>query len=278
MHSYSVGAPPLQRPSSLLTHTIPAARRDPGATVRRTNAEEAVPGVCDGVASGEASSGLPTVSSLTSLLVFAISSVYTPMLRLSTTRVVDFPLRPRSSRQFGLGLKTHAVLTVAGIPCIVVLDSAVAYIMSKCDLALVGAEAVCESGGLVNFVRSVEYPSPRIALTFSHLDRRVPDGHCCESDGQAFLRCVRESERKVECADFPTPPCQRWRSRSSSLVSCTARPSASSHHNSLTFARIALFLNTTFPQAFLPPRLPSQLSTTRSRPSPPASRQRLCDQ
>lgn len=34
----------------------------------------------------------------------------------------------------------------------VVLDSAVCYIMPKCDLAIVGAEAVCESGGLVNFV------------------------------------------------------------------------------------------------------------------------------
>lgn len=32
------------------------------------------------------------------------------------------------------------------------LDSAVAYVMPKCDLAVVGAEAVCESGGLINFV------------------------------------------------------------------------------------------------------------------------------
>jgi translation initiation factor eIF-2B subunit alpha len=58
-----------------------------------------------------------------------------------------------SFHQFGLGLKTQAVLAEAGIPSVVVLDSAVAYIMSRCDMAVVGAEAVCESGGLVNFVR-----------------------------------------------------------------------------------------------------------------------------
>jgi hypothetical protein len=62
--------------------------------------------------------------------------------------------------QFGLGLKTQAVLAEAGIPSVVVLDSAVAYIMSRCDMAVVGAEAVCESGGLVNFVRrSLSVPS-----------------------------------------------------------------------------------------------------------------------
>ena len=43
-------------------------------------------------------------------------------------------------------LRTHAVLTAAGIPCVVVLDSAVAYIMDRVDLVLVGTEAVVESG------------------------------------------------------------------------------------------------------------------------------------
>ena len=56
-----------------------------------------------------------------------------------------------------MGLKTHAILTEAGIPCVVVLDSAVAYVMPKCDMAIVGAEAVCESGGLINFV-SLSFP------------------------------------------------------------------------------------------------------------------------
>lgn len=36
--------------------------------------------------------------------------------------------------QFGLGLKTHALLTAAGIESVVVLDSAVAYVMAKVSL------------------------------------------------------------------------------------------------------------------------------------------------
>ncbi|KAK4332674.1 Translation initiation factor eIF-2B subunit alpha [Rhodotorula toruloides] len=74
------------------------------------------------------------------------------LLYAAQTQKKRFQVYVTESRPFGLGLKTHAVLTEAGIPCIVVLDSAVAYIMSKCDLAVVGAEAVCESGGLVNFI------------------------------------------------------------------------------------------------------------------------------
>lgn len=50
--------------------------------------------------------------------------------------------RPRS-----LGNKTYEALTAAGIPCAVVLDSAVAYVMEKVDVVLVGSEAIVESGG-----------------------------------------------------------------------------------------------------------------------------------
>ena len=59
-----------------------------------------------------------------------------------------------SPRQFGLGLKTHAVLLENNIESVVVLDSAVSFIMGKVDMCIVGAEAVCESGGLVNYVSS----------------------------------------------------------------------------------------------------------------------------
>ena len=51
-------------------------------------------------------------------------------------------------------LKTYGILTAAGIPCTVVLDSAVAYVMDKVDFVLVGSEAVVESGGLINAVGS----------------------------------------------------------------------------------------------------------------------------
>jgi len=58
------------------------------------------------------------------------------------------------ARPRGLGIKTQEALTAAGIPCTVVLDSAVAYVMDKVDFVLVGSEAVVESGGLINAVGS----------------------------------------------------------------------------------------------------------------------------
>ncbi|KAI0928790.1 hypothetical protein AcW2_004681 [Taiwanofungus camphoratus] len=58
------------------------------------------------------------------------------------------------ARPRGLGLKTYQALTAAGIPCTVVLDSAVAYVMDRVDFVLVGSEAVVESGGLINAVGS----------------------------------------------------------------------------------------------------------------------------
>lgn len=52
--------------------------------------------------------------------------------------------------------KTYESLSKAGIPCTVILDSAVAYAMGKVDLVLVGSEAVVESGGLINAVGSYQ--------------------------------------------------------------------------------------------------------------------------
>jgi translation initiation factor eIF-2B subunit alpha len=51
-------------------------------------------------------------------------------------------------------IKTHDALSAVGIPCTVVLDSAVAYVMDKVDFVLVGSEAVVESGGLINAIGS----------------------------------------------------------------------------------------------------------------------------
>jgi len=58
------------------------------------------------------------------------------------------------ARPRGLGLQTYDELTAAGIPCTIVLDSAVSYIMDKVDFILVGSEAVVESGGLINAIGS----------------------------------------------------------------------------------------------------------------------------
>ncbi|GMK58250.1 hypothetical protein CspeluHIS016_0502820 [Cutaneotrichosporon spelunceum] len=51
-----------------------------------------------------------------------------------------------------LGQRTQQILTSAGIPCEVVLDSAVGYVMERVDMVLLGCEAVVESGALVSSV------------------------------------------------------------------------------------------------------------------------------
>lgn len=56
------------------------------------------------------------------------------------------------SRPGGLGLRTYRELTAAGIPTTLVVDTAVAYVMSRVDAVLVGSEGVAESGGLLNAV------------------------------------------------------------------------------------------------------------------------------
>lgn len=53
-------------------------------------------------------------------------------------------------------LKTHQILTSHGIPCTVILDSAVSYILPRVSLVLVGTEAVVESGGLVSSIGTAQ--------------------------------------------------------------------------------------------------------------------------
>ncbi|KAF8318627.1 uncharacterized protein EI90DRAFT_2930077 [Cantharellus anzutake] len=60
------------------------------------------------------------------------------------------------ARPRGLGIKAFDALTAAGVPSTLVLDSAVAYVMDRVDLVLVGSEAVVESGGLINAVGSYQ--------------------------------------------------------------------------------------------------------------------------
>lgn len=60
-------------------------------------------------------------------------------------RVLVTESRPDSS-----GYKTASRLQEAGMMVSVVADSAVAYLIEKVDLVLVGAEGVCESGGIIN--------------------------------------------------------------------------------------------------------------------------------
>ncbi|WFD22416.1 translation initiation factor eIF-2B subunit alpha [Malassezia equina] len=60
------------------------------------------------------------------------------------------------SRPTGQGLRTYERLRAEGIPCTVILDTAVAYVVDRIDMCLVGAEAVAESGGIFNAVGSYQ--------------------------------------------------------------------------------------------------------------------------
>lgn len=48
----------------------------------------------------------------------------------------------------------YADLKSAGIDCTLILDTAVGYVMEKVDFVMVGAEAVVESGGIINRIGS----------------------------------------------------------------------------------------------------------------------------
>eukprot|EP00944_MAST-04C_sp_MAST-4C-sp1_P015146 g15146.t1 len=50
----------------------------------------------------------------------------------------------------GCGYKTAEILIQNGIPCKIILDSAIAFTMEHVDMCLVGADGVIENGGIVN--------------------------------------------------------------------------------------------------------------------------------
>ena len=56
------------------------------------------------------------------------------------------------ARPDDIGYITAKTLQESKVPVKIVMDSAVAYIMDKVDLVLVGAEGIVESGGIINKV------------------------------------------------------------------------------------------------------------------------------
>ncbi|GAA98199.1 uncharacterized protein L969DRAFT_47009 [Mixia osmundae IAM 14324] len=95
------------------------------------------------------------------------------------------------ARPLGAGMKTHALLAQAKIPCTVLLDSAVAYAMPKVDLVLLGAEAVCNNGGLLNAIGGLQ-----MALAAKANDKSV----IALAESYKLARLFPLSQ-----FDFPTP-------------------------------------------------------------------------
>jgi len=54
--------------------------------------------------------------------------------------------------QPGIRVCVQEILSKAGIPVSVILDSAVAHVMERVDMVLVGATAVTENGGIISQV------------------------------------------------------------------------------------------------------------------------------
>lgn len=86
------------------------------------------------------------------VLTHSYSRVVMQILLAAARRGNSISVIVTESRPSGLGLKTYDELTSAGIPTTVIGDAATAYMGEKIDLVLVGAEGVCESGGLLNCI------------------------------------------------------------------------------------------------------------------------------
>lgn len=102
------------------------------------------------------------------ILTHSYSRVVTQSLLHAARQRKRFTVYVTEARPFGLGVKTHAILTKAGIPCQVILDSAVAFAMPQVDMVMLGAEALAENGGLINFIGGYQ-----MALAAKHADKPV---------------------------------------------------------------------------------------------------------
>jgi len=76
-------------------------------------------------------------------------------------RFVVYVTESRSAKS---GYRTVNALAKVGIPVVLILDTAVGYIMEKIDLVLVGAEGVVENGGIINQVPISFLASPPLPL------------------------------------------------------------------------------------------------------------------
>ena len=71
-------------------------------------------------------------------------------LLLAAAQAKHFSVIVAESHPAGDGHETAQQLAQAGVPVTMIEDAAVAYAMSRCQMVLCGAEAVLESGGVIN--------------------------------------------------------------------------------------------------------------------------------
>ena len=84
------------------------------------------------------------------ILIHARSRVIVQLLSQAAKHNKKFTVYVTESMPDKQGLETKRLLTENNISCRVILDSSVGYIMERVDMVLLGAEAVVESGGIIN--------------------------------------------------------------------------------------------------------------------------------
>lgn len=97
------------------------------------------------------------------ILTHSYSRVVMQILLAAAHRGLGISVYVTESRPGGLGLKTYKELRAAGIPCKVICDSVAAFVGERIDFVLVGSEGVCESGGILNAVGTLN-----LALVAKH--------------------------------------------------------------------------------------------------------------
>jgi len=96
-----------------------------------------------------AKSGAPFVDAGGVVLTQGHSRVVVALL-LAAAQAKHFSVIVAESHPEGDGHQTAQQLAQAGVPVTMIEDAAVAYVMSRCQMVLCGAEAVLESGGVIN--------------------------------------------------------------------------------------------------------------------------------
>ncbi|KAG4304032.1 hypothetical protein PORY_002555 [Pneumocystis oryctolagi] len=125
------------------------------------------------------------------VLVHSHSRNVTALLLKAASKNIKFSVYVTESRPTGLGIITSRILSEAGIPTAIVLDSAVGYLIQKIDIVLVGAEGIVENGGIINYIGTSQIAT--LAKTANKPFYAVAESH-------KFVRMFLFSQY-----DLPTP-------------------------------------------------------------------------
>mmetsp|Transcript_1153 Transcript_1153/g.3186 ORF Transcript_1153/g.3186 Transcript_1153/m.3186 type:complete len:323 (-) Transcript_1153:487-1455(-) len=93
--------------------------------------------------------GAPFVDTGGVVLTLGYSRTVVALL-LKAAKAKHFSVVVAESHPKGVGHETAKQLSEAGVPVTMIEDAAVGYMISRCQMVLCGAEAVLESGGVIN--------------------------------------------------------------------------------------------------------------------------------